>query len=63
MQRDETLERKANQLRKKGVRPRKSNELDRQKAKIDEIIAEQLAELERISGLSSGSKADALGQH
>ncbi len=54
MQRDETLERKANQLEKKEEQVlRKSNELDRQKAKIDEIIAEQLAELERISGLSS----------
>ncbi|HBK86178.1 MAG TPA: ribonuclease Y, partial [Firmicutes bacterium] len=54
IQRDETLERKLDQLEKKEEQVlRKANELDRQKEMVNEIIAKQLAELERVSGLSS----------
>ncbi len=54
VQKEETLERKLEQVERKEEQiQRKSNELDRQKEEINEIIAQQQAELERISGLGS----------
>lgn len=54
IQKDETLDRKLEQLEKKEEQvQRKSGELERLKEKVDEIIAKQQAELERISGLGS----------
>lgn len=54
IQKDETLDRKLEQLEKKEEQvQRKSSELERLKEKVDEIIAKQQAELERISGLGS----------
>lgn len=54
MQRDETLERKLDQVEKRDEQvQRKGKELERQQEKVAEIIAQQLAELEHISGLTT----------
>lgn len=54
MQKDETLERKLEQLEKKDEQvQRKDAELQKQRDHVEEIIAKQLAELERISGLTT----------
>ncbi len=53
VQKDETLDRKLDQMEKKEEQlQRKDAELQRQRERVDETLAKQVAELERISGLS-----------
>ncbi|MGI6343754.1 MAG: ribonuclease Y [Bacillota bacterium] len=54
IQKDETLDRKLEQLEKKEEQiQRKAAELQQQRERVDQIVAQQLAELERVSGLST----------
>ncbi len=54
VQKDETLDRKLDQLEKKEEQmQRKDAELERQRERVAEIVAQQLAELERVSGLTT----------
>lgn len=53
-QKDETLERKLEQLEKKDEQvQRKDADLQRQREQVEEVIAKQQTELERISGLTA----------
>jgi ribonuclease Y len=54
MQKEENLDRKIDSLEKKEeVLSRKETELDKSQEKVGELYAKQLAELERLSGLTS----------
>lgn len=54
VQKEENLDRKIDSLEKKEeILAKKEHELDRSQDKMDELYAKELAELERLSGLSS----------
>ncbi len=64
VQKDETLDRKLEQLEKKDEQvQRKDAELQKQRERVEEIVAKQLAELERVSGLTTEAAKQMLLQN